>query len=507
MRMGITAKIAGGYVIGLVLLVIVSVVALTALDRTTAGFRNALSDLSNHAVLVLQARGTVNLAAVDYLRYRLTGDKAYLNTLTSDYGLARLQLSGLYTASSGSSRAAWGQALTLLKEWDSQAMAAAAASNAGHSATSLKIFQTQVVPLHDQVVKIIGQQVAIGQAQSARDEHSASAIATGALWAVSIASALAVVVAAVMAVVWMASRSLSAKLREAIATLTSSAAELLAATTQQAAGTSEEAAAVQETSTTIEELKQTVEVSAKKAEAVATTSQKTDQVSDKGRRAVADTVQRMREVRQQMENLAERILSLAEQSQAIGGITTVVSDLAEQSNLLAVNAAIEAARAGDAGRGFAVVATEVKSLAEQSKQATGEVRGILADIQRATQAAVMAMEQGVKMVTAGEAVAVQSGEAIAQLTSSISASTQMAHQILASSQQQVAGVDQISAAMRNIQQSSVQNMASTRQVERAAQNLNELAGRLNDLLVGTRRGPGKGASEQLLGSQEFRRPQ
>jgi methyl-accepting chemotaxis protein len=189
-----------------------------------------------------------------------------------------------------------------------------------------------------------------------------------------------------------------------------------------------------------------------------------------------------------MEGLAERILALSEQSLAIGGITTTVSDLAEQSNLLAVNAAIEAAKAGDAGRGFAVVAAEVKSLADQSKQATVQVRAILADAQRATQAAVMAVERAVKTVEAGEAVALQSGQAIEELSFNIRTSTQMAHQILASTQQQLVGVTQISTAMENINTSSLQNMASTRQVERTAQNLKDLAGALSELLGGRRAG-------------------
>jgi methyl-accepting chemotaxis protein len=184
-----------------------------------------------------------------------------------------------------------------------------------------------------------------------------------------------------------------------------------------------------------------------------------------------------------MEAIAERILALSEQGQAIGEIIASVNDLAEQSNLLAVNAAIEAARAGEAGKGFAVVAAEVKALAEQSKQATAQVRGILNEIQRATQAAVMAAEQGVKASEAGVGTAAKVGDAIRLLTESVTESAQAAQQILVSAQQQAAGMDQIALAMQNIQQASTQNMASTRQVERAAQDLNELAGRLKALVA------------------------
>jgi methyl-accepting chemotaxis protein len=122
-------------------------------------------------------------------------------------------------------------------------------------------------------------------------------------------------------------------------------------------------------------------------------------------------------------------------------------------------------------------------LAEQSKQATAQVRGILNEIQRATQGAVMAAEQGVKSSEAGVGVAAKAGEAIRFLSDSLTESAQSAQQILVSAQQQVAGMDQVALAMQNIKQASTQNMASTRQVERAAQDLNELAQRLRALVA------------------------
>ncbi len=109
----------------------------------------------------------------------------------------------------------------------------------------------------------------------------------------------------------------------------------------------------------------------------------------------------MKRIQTHMDSIAASIVRLSDQSQAIGEIIASVNDLAEQSNLLAVNAAIEAAKAGEQGKGFAVVAQEVRSLAEQSKQATAQVRNILGDIQKATSAAVMATEQGSKAVEAG----------------------------------------------------------------------------------------------------------
>jgi methyl-accepting chemotaxis protein len=286
--------------------------------------------------------------------------------------------------------------------------------------------------------------------------------------------------------------SLVAQIGEAAGNLASASAEILAATTQQAAGVAEESTAVQETSTTVEEVKQTAQVAADKARAVADAALKSAQTSQDGRRAVDDTVASMGEAKSRMEALAQRILALSEQAQAIADLNAAVSDLAEQSNLLAVNAAIEAAKAGDAGRGFAVVAAEVKALADQSKQATLQVRQLLADIQRATHAAVMAAEQGVKTVDQGSAVAASAGTAIRLLAGNVQDAAQAAQQIVASAQQQLAGMDQVALAMHGIRQASAQNLAATRQVEQAARDLDALARRLTTL-VGTLRN-GAGAS-------------
>lgn len=271
-------------------------------------------------------------------------------------------------------------------------------------------------------------------------------------------------------------------MQEAANVLAASASEILAATSQVAAGISETATAVAETTTTIEEVKQTALVSSQKARLVSESTQQTAQVAKSGRRAVEDSIAEMQRIQGHMELIADTVVKLSEQSQAIGEIVGVVSDLAEQSNLLAVNAAIEAARAGEQGRGFAVVAQEVKSLADQSKQATGQVRTILNDIQKAIAGAVMATEQGSKTVEAGVKQAEDAGDSIRMLTETIETGAQSALQIAASSQQQSIGMDQIASAMENIKQASTQNVAGTRQTEQAARNLNDIGQRLKTLI-------------------------
>jgi methyl-accepting chemotaxis protein len=277
-------------------------------------------------------------------------------------------------------------------------------------------------------------------------------------------------------------RKVTREIGEGVNVLASSAAEITAATAQVASGSAETATAVSETTTTVEEVKQTAQVATQKAKYVSEAAQKTVQVSQGGRKSVEESIEAMHRIQEQMESVAEAIVRLSEQSQAIGEIIATVNDLAEQSNLLAVNAAIEAAKAGEQGKGFAVVAQEVKSLAEQSKQATAQVRSILGDVQKATSGAVMATEQGAKAVEAGVKLSGQVNESIRMLAESIAESAQAALQIAASTQQQLAGMDQVALAMQNINQASAQNVASTRQAETAAHNLNDLGLKLKRLV-------------------------
>ena len=128
-------------------------------------------------------------------------------------------------------------------------------------------------------------------------------------------------------------------------------------------------------------------------------------------------------IKDQMESIGETVVRLSEHSQAIGNIIATVQDLADQSNLLAVNASIEAARAGDYGKGFAVVAHEIKTLADQSRQATEQVTSILQDTRKWVSAVVMATEQGGKAVDAGVAQSVQASESIRLLTEGVTSSS------------------------------------------------------------------------------------
>jgi methyl-accepting chemotaxis protein len=272
------------------------------------------------------------------------------------------------------------------------------------------------------------------------------------------------------------------EIREAANVLASSASEISASVTQVTSGAQETAAAVTQTTSTVEEVKQTAHLTSRKSKAVADNAAQAVQTAHSGRKSTEAVAEGMNRINEQMAAIADTIVKLGEQSQAIGEITSTVDDIAEQSNLLAVNAAVEAAKAGEHGKGFAVVAQEIKTLAEQSKQATRQVRGILNDIQKATGAAVMATEQGSKAVDQGMKESLGASESIQTLTTSFSEAAQSAGQIAASTQEQLTGMDQVAMAMESIKEASQQNVASMQQLETAAQTLKDIGHKFTTLV-------------------------
>jgi methyl-accepting chemotaxis protein len=270
--------------------------------------------------------------------------------------------------------------------------------------------------------------------------------------------------------------------KESVNLLSSSSAEILAAATQIAAGSVETATAVSQTTSTVEEVRQISESSSAKAKAVADNAQKTTEIALNGKKALEGIVEVMDNIHERVESIAESVVRLSEQGQAIGEIIASVNDIADQSNLLAVNAAIEAAKAGEYGKGFGVVAQEIKGLAEQSRLATTKVRAILLDVQKGTSAVVMATEQGNKAVETGVKQSQEAGESIRVLADSVAQAAQASVQIAASNQQQMAGISQVTSAMENIKQGSTQTAASTKQAEMAARNLYDLAQKIKQLM-------------------------
>ena len=273
------------------------------------------------------------------------------------------------------------------------------------------------------------------------------------------------------------------QIMEGAGTIASSITQLSNIVSQLVTSSSQTSASLSEITATVEEVRQTAYISNEKAEQVAESAEQSARTSERGKNATEDTISGMNRINKEMEYIAESIVKLSERIQSIGEIISVVNDLADQSRLLSVNASIEAAKAGEHGKGFAIVAQEVKSLADQSKAATKQIKTILNDIQKATGAAVMATERGSKAVKTGVQLSAQSGNSIDMLANSVTESAQAAIQIAASSQEQLVGMDQLAEAMETIKDASVQNADSAGQLEVATENLNHLGQNLRRLAL------------------------
>jgi methyl-accepting chemotaxis protein len=219
-----------------------------------------------------------------------------------------------------------------------------------------------------------------------------------------------------------------------------------------------------------------------RAKQVATAAEAVSTASAAGLQSVQGTKITMESIRDQAESVAENVISLSEKTQTIGEIIASVNDIAEQSHLLALNAAIQAAAAGEHGRTFAIVASEMKELAAQSKLATVQVRTILGDIQKGINTSVMLTEEAVKRADSGSQQASVADRTIRQLTENLEESIRAFQQIVAGSSQQQIGFEQVTQAFRNIGIASQETAISTKQSEKAAANLNVLSQQLRTVI-------------------------
>jgi len=264
--------------------------------------------------------------------------------------------------------------------------------------------------------------------------------------------------------------------------LSSSAAEINATAKEYATTTAEQAAAVSQVSTTMAEVHETSQSSAASARDVVEAAESAADLGHEGRARIAKARETVEAIGARVEGIAKEILDLSAQNARIGEIVETVRDLAEQSNLLAVNASIEAAKAGEQGRGFAVVAAEVRSLAEQSKAATLQIRGILKEIERATASAVMATEEGTKRAADGQRAIVGVQDVVDTMAETMEHNADSARQIAGAAGQQAAGIKQVSFAIEGIRRAGEDTAQGVASLEAAVEQLTSLSKTIHEIL-------------------------
>ncbi|HPN39874.1 MAG TPA: methyl-accepting chemotaxis protein, partial [Melioribacteraceae bacterium] len=272
------------------------------------------------------------------------------------------------------------------------------------------------------------------------------------------------------------------KLTEAINATANAANQISTSTEKMASGSNEQSAYINEVTAAMEEMTRTIFSTTKNTSFAAESSKHSAEKAKEGGKIVNDVILGMDKISEVVEESANRIFVLGENSDKIGEIIQVINDIADQTNLLALNAAIEAARAGEQGRGFAVVADEVRKLAERTTKATKEIAGMIKQIQVDTAQAVESMKIGTRNVENGKVLVHNAGDVLKEIIQSSEKVTDVIVQVAASSEEQSATSEEIAKSIDTINNVIKESSNGVYQIAQAAEDLNRLTENLQRLI-------------------------
>lgn len=339
-----------------------------------------------------------------------------------------------------------------------------------------RAFDEEVTPRAEQLAGAV-QAFATREEQLLEDSREASTRAATSAITLVVGIALGVVVFGV-ALAFVLTKTLSTQIGTAVGHVQSSSNELQAAANQQATGAKEQATAMSEITTTLTELLATSRQIAESAQRVAQIAGQTAGAARSGEQTVGAAHESIANIRRQVDLIVTHMLELGKKSQQIGAVLDIVSELAEQTNILAVNATIEAAGAGDAGKRFGVVADEIRKLADRVAGSTKEIRGLIDDVRSAVNTTVMATESGAKAVDAGSRQFGDVAASFGQIATLVTTTTEAAREIELSTKQQTSAVEQVNLAITNVAQATRETEASSGQTLQTASELATLSRQL-----------------------------
>ena len=275
---------------------------------------------------------------------------------------------------------------------------------------------------------------------------------------------------------------LIAKLKEAVEATASASTQISSSAEEMAAGAQEQSSQTTEVAAAMEEMSRTIVETANNATTSAEASQEASNKANEGSVKLEESKKGMGRIVTSTETVGKNISSLASKTEQIGEIAQVIDDIADQTNLLALNAAIEAARAGEHGRGFAVVADEVRKLAENTTKATKEIADTIKAIQSEAKDANVSMKEAGEAVKDGLHLTGEVGEVLNEILSSVDSVTGQISQVAAASEEQSATAEQVSTNVEAINNVANESAAGVQQIASASEDLNRLTENLSNLV-------------------------
>jgi methyl-accepting chemotaxis protein len=273
------------------------------------------------------------------------------------------------------------------------------------------------------------------------------------------------------------------KVIESVQATASAANQISSSAEQMAAGAQEQSAQTSEVASAVEEMTRTIVETTKNTENAAQASKYAGKIAKDGGKVVEQTIDGMNKIAEVVRKSAETVKELGQSSDQIGEIAQVIDDIADQTNLLALNAAIEAARAGEQGRGFAVVADEVRKLAERTTKATKEIAEMIKKIQKDTNGAVESMSRGEEEVEKGKEYALKAGSSLTEIIKGAESVVDLVNQVAAASEEQSSTAEEISKNIESINNVTNESAGGIQQIAQASEDLNRLTLNLQELMA------------------------
>lgn len=461
-------KIAAGFALSFVLLVAIGSVAYQSIGTLTH-----TSDAVDHTHLVLEHIASILSLVKDgetgQRGYVITGDSLFLepyHAAVANEGLVTKELRALTVDNTNQQKRLDEAEPLIAAKFAELKRTVDLRRSAGFDATAKIIAAGDGKKTMDDLRRVLA---AMEQEERRllTDRATQAAVASsGAKSTILFGSLLCIVLVTVAGAA--ITQSMKTQIGTAIQHIQSSSSELQAAANQQMTGSKEQSTAMNEITTTINELLATSRQIAESAQRVAHIAEDTARAARSGEQTADKTNESFGTIKRQVDLIVTHMLDLGQKSQQIGGILEIINELAEQTNILAINATIEAAGAGDAGKRFAVVADEIRKLADRVGGSTKEIRVLIDEVRAAANTTVMTTEGGTKAVEAGSRQFADLSEALKQITSLVVTTTEAAREIELSTKQQSTAVEQVNGAIADVAQATRETEASSGQTFQTA---------------------------------------